>query len=70
MIAIFDDNAIQVMEYQYDPWGTMEDTLGKLNPLRYRGYVYDEETGRTICGADIITRSGVGSWMRIPYSEM
>ena len=52
VIAIIDDYANQVMEYQYDPWGkplmswgTMEDTLGKLNPFRYRGYVYDEETG-------------------------
>ena len=25
--------------------GTMASTLGTLNPFRYRGYVYDEETG-------------------------
>ena len=25
--------------------GTMATTLGVLNPLRYRGYVYDAETG-------------------------
>lgn len=25
--------------------GTMAATLGTLNPFRYRGYVYDEETG-------------------------
>lgn len=25
--------------------GTMVSTLGNLNPFRYRGYVYDEETG-------------------------
>ena len=38
--------------YTYDAWGNpltttgaMADTLGKLNPLRYRGYVYDTETG-------------------------
>ena len=38
--------------YVYDAWGnpltttgTMADTLGKLNPFRYRGYVYDTETG-------------------------
>ncbi len=36
----------------YDAWGrqisktgTLASTLGTLNPLRYRGYVYDEETG-------------------------
>ena len=41
-----------VVEYSYDAWGniltttgTMAATLGKDNPLRYRGYVYDEETG-------------------------
>lgn len=25
--------------------GTMSTTLGAANPLRYRGYVYDTETG-------------------------
>ena len=25
--------------------GTLADTLGKRNPFRYRGYVFDEETG-------------------------
>lgn len=25
--------------------GTMASTLGAANPLRYRGYVYDTETG-------------------------
>ena len=36
----------------YDAWGaptaktgTLAATLGTLNPFRYRGYVYDEETG-------------------------
>ena len=39
------------MEYTYDAWGNiltvtggMANTLGKANPLRYRGYIYDEET--------------------------
>ena len=42
----------QVVSYTYDPWGapmstggTMAATLGAVNPLRYRGYVYDTETG-------------------------
>ena len=37
--------------YTYDAWGrlltttgTMANTLGYLNPLRYRGYIYDQET--------------------------
>ena len=42
----------QVVSYTYDPWGapmsvsgSMSATLGAANPLRYRGYVYDTETG-------------------------
>ena len=41
-----------MVKYTYDSWGkklnctgTLATTLGKLNPFRYRGYVYDEETG-------------------------
>ncbi len=41
-----------VVEYRYDAWGrllstsgSMASTLGLANPLRYRGYVYDRETG-------------------------
>ena len=40
-----------MVSYAYDAWGnilsttgTMATTLGKHNPLRYRGYVYDQET--------------------------
>ena len=29
--------------------GSMKDTLGQANPLRYRGYVYDDETGMYYC---------------------
>ena len=37
-----------VAQYAYDAWGNiiaMMGTLAELNPLRYRGYVYDQETG-------------------------
>ena len=34
----------------------LADTLGKRNPFRYRGYVFDEETGCTICEAGITIR--------------
>ena len=51
-VAIVDTNGTQVVEYGYDAWGnpisktgTLAATLGTLNPFRYRGYVYDEETG-------------------------
>ena len=52
VVAIVDTNGTQVVEYSYDAWGnpitktgTLAATLGALNPFRYRGYVYDEETG-------------------------
>ena len=53
-------NAMQMWYYfdgvqlfnTYGPWGeacgmsgTLASTLGAINPLRYRGYVYDTETG-------------------------
>ena len=48
---IVDKDGKAVAEYAYDAWGNMlaENngtlTVGKLNPFRYRSYVYDEETG-------------------------
>ena len=51
-VAILDSNGTAVVQYKYDAWGkpisktgSMVSTLGKINPFRYRGYVYDEETG-------------------------
>ncbi len=51
VIALLDDSNSIVVEYKYDAWGallgktgTLSGTLGTLNPFRYRGYVYDEET--------------------------
>lgn len=53
-----DSNGTQVVAYTYDAWGnplsttgSMADTLGKLNPFRYRGYVYDTETGLYYLGS-------------------
>ena len=39
-----------VVQYTYDTWGavtniTGDTTLGELNPIRYRSYYYDNETG-------------------------
>ena len=43
---------MRVVTYTYDAWGnplttsgSLAATLGEQNPLRYRGYVYDTETG-------------------------
>jgi len=52
VVAILDSSGVSVAEYAYDAWGrllsttgSMSGTLGLHNPLRYRGYVYDQETG-------------------------
>ena len=52
VVALIDANGTQVVEYGYDAWGnpisktgSLAATIGPLNPFRYRGYVYDEETG-------------------------
>ena len=52
VIAILDAAGNVVVSYAYDAWGapigksgTFAETLGTLNPFRYREYVFDEETG-------------------------
>ena len=50
IIGILDGSGASVVEYSYDSWGKVieisgDQELGKLNPFRYRGYYYDEETG-------------------------
>ena len=52
IVAILDENGNAVVSYGYDAWGAplwstgeLAETLGTLNPFRYRGYVFDEETG-------------------------
>ena len=52
VVALIDANGTQMVEYGYDARGnpisksgSMVATIGTLNPFRYRGYVYDEETG-------------------------
>ena len=55
VMALLDANGNEVVSYHYNAWGEiisttasttgMLNTLAKYNPLRYRGYVYDRETG-------------------------
>jgi len=52
IISILDSSGMEVVSYEYDEWGKLlntsgskASTVGKLNPFRYRGYQYDEETG-------------------------
>ncbi len=56
IVAILDSTGTAVVQYKYDAWGRQigcdveagnsnATALSTLNPFRYRGYVYDEETG-------------------------
>ena len=52
IVKLIDNSGSTVVEYCYDSWGkllstsgSLASTLGKNNPFRYRGYVFDEETG-------------------------
>ena len=48
VIAITNTNGTVVGNYEYDAWGavTLADSdIAKANPIRYRGYYYDSETG-------------------------
>ena len=58
IILIKDENGTPRVKYEYDPWGNVtysvfnydnygeitDEELAKLNPIRYRGYYYDEES--------------------------
>ena len=50
IVALADASGSIVCEYKYDAWGkplsvtgTMAQTIGALNPFRYRGYIWDED---------------------------
>ena len=52
VIALIDEDGNEVVHYTYDSWGkilsitgSLKDTVGQQNPFRYRGYLYDTETG-------------------------
>ncbi|MBP3451348.1 MAG: hypothetical protein J6J73_00990, partial [Agathobacter sp.] len=52
IIGIIDSTGTRVVAYTYGAWGdlisitgTLAETIGHKNPLRYRGYYYDAETG-------------------------
>ena len=48
VMYLVDGNGNQVAAYTYDPYGKILSATGamaEINPLRYRGYYYDAETG-------------------------
>lgn len=56
VISIADSQGNELVQYEYDEWGSIgsietthnteaEEQLANINPLRYRGYYFDNETG-------------------------
>ena len=60
VVGLMDQIGNMIAEYEYDPWGKLLDitpwgslpgenewylSVAEMNPLRYRGYYYDTETG-------------------------
>ena len=52
IIAILNTSGTKIVEYTYNAWGevlgvtgSLANTIGSINPFRYRGYYYDTETG-------------------------
>ena len=58
VLGIYDTSGTLVAKYIYDAWGnctisgeTTNNTLAHANPIRYRGYYYDDDTGLYYCNA-------------------
>ena len=48
VVKLVDGGGTSVASYVYDAWGNILSSSGskaEINPLRYRGYYYDTETG-------------------------
>ena len=54
VISITDAQGNELVEYEYDEWGKLiltragnqsNESIANINPIRYRGYYYDTETG-------------------------
>ena len=58
VVAIYNANGVLKVKYLYDAWGnctisndTTDYALASANPIRYRGYYYDDDTGLYYCNA-------------------
>jgi len=57
IVGILNENEELIVEYIYDVWGYIidirgpeADTVGRINPIRYRGYRFEEISGLYIIG--------------------
>ena len=75
VVKLIQANGHIVAQYTYDAWGNVSSSgrLAEINPLRYRGYYYDSETGfyylqsryydpanRRFINADVYASTGQG----------
>ena len=76
--GLIDSNGNLVIEYGYDVRGklmsvrtltTAYETLAELNPFRYRGYVYDEET-KLYYGSNRYYAAETGRWINADDPEI
>ena len=82
VVALANSTGTIIARYTYGPWGTVDavtDNAGNdissnashianINPIRYRGYYYDTETGFYYVSSHIITiLRSVGLSIRIPF---
>ncbi|MBO5323695.1 MAG: hypothetical protein J6A88_06315, partial [Oscillospiraceae bacterium] len=55
VVGIYNTSGTMVAKYIYDAWGNCtisgNTAIAKANPIRYRGYYYDDETGLYYCNA-------------------
>ena len=57
VIGLVSNSSARVVNYTYDSWGkllsitgSLASTIGEINPIRYRGYYYDTESGMYYIG--------------------
>ena len=75
VVKLIQENGDVAAQYTYDAWGNVSSSgkLAEINPLRYRGYYYDNETGfyylqsryydpanRRFISADVYASTGQG----------
>ena len=73
IISIYNASNTKVAAYEYDAWGNHTITLdtnsiGTINPFRYRGYYYDRESNLYYCNARYYN-SEISRWMSLDSLE-
>ena len=69
VLGIYTAAGVLLASYEYDAWGNCtvtthnaNYTIGDLNPIRYRGYYYDTETGFYYCNSRYYDPE-IGRWI-------